>query len=172
MGQPCLVDERLTLSKISGVVNAVEITGDRVGPTLFSGPGAGGDPTAVSVVGDILNAARWWQGETVFTAPRVEDPASSLADAEDFAPRDRLPFYLRFFVEDRPGIIARLAHILASHEINIDSVLQESWSERERLPFVISVDPTPLVTIEQAVTEMNSLDFVKAPPVLLPILRK
>ncbi len=169
---PCLVDERLTLSKISGVVNAVEITGDRLGPTLFSGPGAGGDPTAVSVVGDILNAARWWQGETVFTAPRVEDPASSSANAEDFAPRDRLPFYLRFFVEDRPGIIARLAHILASHEINIDSVLQESWSERERLPFVISVDPTPHATIEKAVAEMNSLDFVQAPPVVLPILRK
>lgn len=169
---PCLVDERLTLSKISGVVNAVEITGDRLGPTLFSGPGAGGDPTAVSVVGDILNAARWSQGETVFTAPRLEEPGSSSANVDDFAPRERLPFYLRFLVEDRPGIIARLAQILADHEINIDSVLQESWTERERLPFVISVDPTIHATIETAVAEMNSLDFVLAPPVVLPILRK
>ena len=167
---PCLVDDRLTLSKISGVVNAVEITGARLGATLFSGPGAGGNPTAVSVVGDILNAARWSQGETVFTAPRAEDPGSS-ADAQDYAPRERLPFYLRFFVEDRPGIIARLAQILANHEINIDSVLQESWTERERLPFVISVDPTLHATIEMAVAEMNALDFVLTPTVVLPILR-
>ena len=166
---PCLVDEHLTLSKISGVVNAVEITGARLGPTLFSGPGAGGDPTAVSVVGDIMNAARWWQGETVFTAPRVDDRTAN--QGGDYGPRDRLPFYLRFLVEDRPGIIARLAHILASHEINIDSVLQESWTERQRLPFVISVDPTLHATIEMAVAEMNSLDFVLAPPVVLPILR-
>jgi homoserine dehydrogenase len=173
---PFLVDQRLTLSKISGVVNAVEISGARLGSTLFSGQGAGGDPTAVSVVGDILNAARWWQGETVFTAPRVDDPAtvSSPKNAEgsdDFAPRESFPFYLRLFVEDRPGIIARLAHILASHQINIDSILQESWSERTRLPFVISVDPTSLATIEQAVAEMRSLDFMQAPPVVLPILR-
>jgi len=164
---PCLVDERLTLSKISGVVNAVEITGDRLGSTLFSGPGAGGNPTAVSVVSDILNAARWWQGETVFTAPPVEASDSP----EDFTPRDRLPFYLRFLVEDRPGIIARLAQILANHEINIDSVLQESWTERERLPFVISVDPTLHATIERAVAEMNALEFVLAPTVVLPIFR-
>jgi homoserine dehydrogenase len=168
---PCLVDDRLTLSKISGVVNAVEITGARLGATLFSGPGAGGDPTAVSVVGDILNAARWWQGETVFTAPRVEETVSASADDQDFAPRGRLPFYLRFLVEDRPGIIARLAQILANHGINIDSVLQESWTERERLPFVISIDPTLHATVEMAVAEMNSLDFVLAPPVVLPILR-
>jgi homoserine dehydrogenase len=147
----------------------VEIAGARLGPTLFSGPGAGGDPTAVSVVGDILNAARWWQGETVFTAPRVDDRTAN--QGGDYGPRDRLPFYLRFLVEDRPGIIARLAHILASHEINIDSVLQESWTERQRLPFVISVDPTLHATIEMAVAEMNSLDFVLAPPVVLPILR-
>ena len=172
---PFLVDRRLTLSKISGVVNAVEVTGARLGSALFSGQGAGGDPTAVSVVGDILNAARWRQGETVFTAPRVEDPeafsTSANAGGSDYAPRDSFPFYLRLFVEDRPGIIARLAHILASHNINIDSVLQESWAERARLPFVISVDPTPLATIEKAVTEMRSLDFMQAPPVLLPILR-
>jgi len=172
---PFLVDRRLTLSKISGVVNAVEVTGVRLGSALFSGQGAGGDPTAVSVVSDILAAARWRQGETVFTAPRVEDPeafsTSANAEGSDYAPRDSFPFYLRLFVEDRPGIIARLAHILASHNINIDSVLQESWAERARLPFVISVDPTPLATIEKAVTEMRSLDFMQAPPVLLPILR-
>jgi homoserine dehydrogenase len=168
---PFLIDRRLTLSKISGVVNAVEVTGARVGSTLFSGEGAGGDPTAVSVVADILNAARWRQGQTVFTAPRAEDGVNADSNGNDFSPRESLPFYIRFFVDDRPGIIANLAGILARHEINIDSVLQESWSERAHLPFVISVDPTPLTVIERAVGEMSSLSFIKAPPVAIPILR-
>jgi homoserine dehydrogenase len=168
---PFLIDRRLTLSKIAGVVNAVEITGARLGSTLFSGEGAGGDPTAVSVVADILNAARWRLGKTVFTAPGIEDDASTDSSGDDLSPQESFPFYIRFFVDDRPGIIANLADILARHEINIDTVLQESWAERNHLPFVISVDPTPLSVIERAVSEMSSLSFIKAPPIALPILR-
>jgi homoserine dehydrogenase len=80
------------------------------------------------------------------------------------------PYYFRFFIEDRPGIIAELADILARHDINIDSVLQESWPDRSHLPFVISVDPTPHSTIERALADMGDLGFMKAPPVVLPIL--
>ncbi len=165
---PFLIDKKLTLSKISGVVNAVEVTGARLGSALFSGEGAGGNPTAVSVVADILNAARWRQGKTVFTAPSADNNAS----AEDFSPLESWPFYIRFFIRDQPGIIATLAEILARHKINIDSVLQESWHERDNLPFVISVDPTPLPALERALAEIKSLDFINTPPLALPILRR
>jgi len=165
---PFLIDQQLTLSKISGVVNAVEVTGARLGSALFSGEGAGGNPTAVSVVADILNAARWRQGKTVFTAPSADNSVS----AEDFSPLESWPFYIRFFIRDQPGIIATLAEILARHKINIDSVLQESWHERDNLPFVISVDPTPLPALERALAEIKSLDFINTPPLALPILRR
>ncbi len=165
---PSLIDEQLTLSKISGVANAVEVTGARLGSALFSGEGAGGNPTAVSVVADILNAARWRQGKTVFSAPQAKNGG----DADDFSPLESWPFYIRFFIRDQPGIIAKLAEILARHQINIDSVLQESWHERDNLPFVISVDPTPLPALEKALSEMRSLDFINTPPLALPILRR
>lgn len=165
---PSLIDEQLTLSKISGVVNAVEVTGARLGSALFSGEGAGGNPTAVSVVADILNAARWRQGKTVFSAPQAKNGG----DADDFSPLESWPFYIRFFIRDQPGIIAKLAEILARRQINIDSVLQESWHERDNLPFVISVDPTPLPALEKALSEMSSLDFINTPPLALPILRR
>ena len=165
---PFLIDKKLTLSKISGVVNAVEVTGTRLGSALFSGEGAGGNPTAVSVVADILNAARWRQGKTVFTAPSADNNAS----AEDFSPLESWPFYIRFFIRDQPGIISTLAAILARNKINIDSVLQESWHERDNLPFVISVDPTPLPALERALAEIKSLDFINTPPLALPILRR
>ncbi|MEE9263304.1 MAG: homoserine dehydrogenase [Vicinamibacteria bacterium] len=165
---PSLIDEQLTLSKISGVVNAVEVTGARLGSALFSGEGAGGNPTAVSVVADILNAARWRQGKTDFSAPQAKNGG----DADDFSPLESWPFYIRFFIRDQPGIIAKLAEILARHQINIDSVLQESWHQRDNLPFVISVDPTPLPALEKALSEMSSLDFINTPPLALPILRR
>ncbi len=165
---PFLIDKQLTLSKISGVVNAIEVTGARLGSALFSGEGAGGNPTAVSVVADILNAARWRQGKTVFTAPQAQNSG----DADDFSPLESWPFYVRFFIRDQPGIIATLAEILGRHKINIDSVLQESWRERDNLPFVISVDPTPLPALKKALSEMRALDFINTPPLALPILRR
>jgi homoserine dehydrogenase len=162
---PFLVDRRLPLCKISGVSNAVEVNGARLGSALFSGEGAGGNPTSVSVVADILNAALWRQGKARFSVPRVAPAASGNPGKEEY-----FPYYFRFFIEDRPGIIAELADILARHDINIDSVLQESWPDRSHLPFVISVDPTPHSTIERALADMGDLGFMKAPPVVLPIL--
>ena len=117
---------------------------------------------------DILNAARWRRGKTVFSAPQ----ANNGGDADDFSPLESWPFYIRFFIRDQPGIIAKLAEILARHQINIDSVLQESWHQRDNLPFVISVDPTPLPALQKALSEMSSLDFINTPPLALPILRR
>ncbi len=169
---PFLVDRRLPLCKISGVSNAVEVNGARLGSALFSGEGAGGNPTSVSVVADILNAALWRQGKARFSVPRPYDSELAVAPAASGNPgkEECFPYYFRFFIEDRPGIIAELADILARHDINIDSVLQESWPDRSHLPFVISVDPTPHSTIERALADMCDLGFMKASPVVLPIL--
>lgn len=177
---PFLIDNRVPLSKISGVLNAVEVTGSTLGSVVVSGEGAGGGPTAVSVVADILNAALWMRGATEEAGvahPGELDPALGL-EADQMESRsvsqenECYPFYLRFVVQDRPGIISALSHILAEREINIDSVLQESWPDRSNLPFVITVERTPVSTMEAAVEEMGALAFNCAPPFVLPVLRE
>jgi len=210
---PFFVSQRLPLSAVSGVLNAVEVVGPRLGSTVFSGRGAGGDPTAVSVVADILNAALWRQGQAPFylqpffhrreppvwengrmgewesgktrmgewESGRVGDETNQLPFAHSPIPpfsspptpplsQEVYPFYTRFFVKDRPGIIAAVASNLARHEININSVWQEPWSDHANLPFVMTVEPTLFSTMQTAIVELSQLDFNRVPPLALPIL--
>ncbi len=164
---PFLVDHHLSLSTVSGVLNAIEVTGATLGASVFSGKGAGGDATAVSVLADILNASLWKQGMAPFHYYPVNtlEPVASLTMQEkDY------PFYLRFFVRDQPGIIATLSQILAEQKINIDSVIQEKWSDASNLPFIITIPPTPFPTLKEAVARMGKLEFNNVPPLALPIL--
>jgi homoserine dehydrogenase len=171
---PFLVDNSLLLSRIAGVLNAVEIKGAAVGPVLLSGRGAGEGPTAVSVLADVLRAAQQGKGaaSTLLssgeTAFRIGDLDIVLGGEEE----ETYPFYLRFFVKDRPGIIATLTRILAQRNINIDLVLQESWSDRSNFPFVITVEPTRFSSMQEAVDEMKTLDFNCVDPLVLPILKE
>jgi homoserine dehydrogenase len=176
---PFFVPKRLPLSSVSGVLNAVEVTGTKLGSAVFSGRGAGGDPTAVSVMSDVLNAALWRQGEAHFylqpifhrNAPSrtaiVNDQSSTL---ELLNGTETYPFYIRFFVKDRPGIIAAVASILARREININSVLQEPWHDHSNLPFVMTVERTPFPVMQPAISELSQLEFNNVPPLILPML--
>jgi len=79
------------------------------------------------------------------------------------------PYYLRFRVDDRPGIIAELAGILASKHIGLEAVLQLPSDTKHDLPFVITVEPTSELAIREAVEKMAKLDFLKEPPLALPM---
>ena len=173
---PFLINNHIPLSKISGVFNAVEVTGETLGAVVISGEGAGGGPTAVSVVADILNAALWKRIQSM--GERLDESSLEQVTVVQRATtkpqvslkKEKYPFYLRFIVRDRPGIISELADILARRRININSVLQEAWSDYSQLPFVITVEPTQFSMIEEAVEEMASLEFNCCPPLALPML--
>lgn len=167
---PYVVNRSLPLAHVSGVLNAIETLGRRGGSFLFSGPGAGGDPTAVSITADILQAVRVDSAGGSWNSPFLRARAQSAEAKPASEPDDAVPFYLRFTVRDEPGIIASLARILASRNINIDSVLQKPWDDKSNLPFIITVEPTPFAAMERAAAEMASFDFNRKPPLLLPIL--
>jgi homoserine dehydrogenase len=78
---------------------------------------------------------------------------------------------LRFFVRDQPGIVARLAQILATHHLNIDSLLQKPGFEKNSLPFVITLEPCRDSMLHPALEEMSGLEFATRPCLCLPILR-
>ena len=76
--------------------------------------------------------------------------------------------YLRLVVRDRPGILAQVCGILAKHQINIDSVLQEPCPSKKRLPFVMTLEPTREKLVARAVSAIARLPFLAQPPLMMP----
>jgi homoserine dehydrogenase len=160
---PCLVHASSPLARVEGARNLVMSTGKFGGETVFAGHGAGGHPTAVAVVSDLIAIVRSRQ---VDGAALDEGDIPDLSVSPDFTSRH----YLRFTVQDEPGIIASLATIFSGLGINIDSVFQKPGYSKSKLPFVITLEPCPESLVERAVTQIASLKFHVQPCLSLPIL--
>jgi len=160
---PCLVPSNSPFGRVQRNLNLVLTSGKYGGDMAFLGAGAGGDPTAVAVVSDAIFLAEGLTGGKRELASSVAKPVIS----SDF----ETAWYLRFFVRDQPGIVARLAQILASHRLNIDSLLQKPGFEKSSLPFVITLEPCRDSQLHPALEEMSGLDFALRPCLCLPILR-
>jgi homoserine dehydrogenase len=161
--QPSLVDLKSPLARVEGAQNLVMATGKYGGETVFGGHGAGGHPTAVAIVSDILSIARAKQGEPSYAAQSVETTPMVTAD---FTTKH----YLRFMVKDRPGIIASLSTILAHRAINIDAVVQKPGCPKSHLPFLITLEECKASLVESALQQIDKLDFMVQPCLHLPIL--
>ena len=161
--QPALVELSSPLARVEGSQNLVMATGTYGGETVLGGHGAGGHPTAVAVVSDILAIARAQQGAMSYAGQQVERTPTVTAD---FTTKH----YLRFLVKDRPGIIASLATILSQCDINIDAVVQKPGCPKSHLPFLITLEECKASLVEQALLQINSLDFLVQPCLHLPIL--
>lgn len=160
---PCLVPSNSPFGRVQRNLNLVLTSGQYGGDMAFLGAGAGGDPTAVAVVSDLMFVAQGLAGQRRDAATRVSTPAIS--------PDFETAWYLRFFVRDQPGIVARLAQILATHSLNIDSLLQKPGFEKSSLPFVITLEPCRDSMLHPALEQMSGLDFNIRPCLCLPILR-
>jgi homoserine dehydrogenase len=158
---PALVPRDSPLARVRGSENLVTLRGQYGGETTFGGLGAGGDPTAVAVISDLLAIAR--EGVPSSCSRAAVTRAGVSADFTS-------AFYVRFTVADKPGIIAALATVFARHGINIDAILQEPGFPEGRRPFVVSLDPAPASAIDRAIQEMSQCDFHGEPPVVLPVL--
>jgi homoserine dehydrogenase len=161
--QPSLVATASPLARVSGSQNMVMSTGKFGGETVFAGHGAGGHPTAVAVVSDLVAISRANSGTPLVLAEEVE---RSPQVSSDFSSRH----YVRFTVKDRPGIIASLAAIFAGCGINLDSVLQKTGYDKTHLPFVITLEPCKASLVEEALQKICKLDFLVKPCLHLPIL--
>ena len=161
--QPALVELSSPLARVEGSRNLVMATGTYGGETVFGGHGAGGHPTAVAVVSDILAIARSKQSGISYSPQPVAKTPTVTAD---FTTKH----YLRFLVKDRPGIIANLATILSQCGINIDAVVQKPGCPKSHLPFLITLEECKASLVEQALQQINSLDFLVQPCLHLPIL--
>ena len=160
--QPALVPLTSLIAHVEGGRNLVASTGEFSGQMVFSGLGAGGDPTAVAVVSDLIAIANASGAGAPRVPAAVEIPE---AVSGDFTVRH----YLRLVINDRPGIIAALATVLSRHGISIDAVLQKPGYPHGALPFVITIEPCSTSLLAGALEEIARMDFHVQPPLHLPI---
>jgi homoserine dehydrogenase len=166
--RPALIPKDTIIASVNGAYNAVWCRGAFGADTFYYGRGAGALPTGVAVTSDLMRLAREIQtssGERVspfaFTSVQQVEPQP--------AGLHKQPWYLRFRISDRPGIIASMAAVLAEHEISIEAVLQIPSADKANLPFVITVETTPESNVRAAVAKMAAFDFMCEPPLALPM---
>jgi homoserine dehydrogenase len=161
--EPALVRLDSSLARVQSSQNVVVASGKYGGNTAFLGHGAGGHPTAVAVISDLIAAS---QGRSHAEWIAYNDP-KAFKVSSDFT----TPHYVRFVVKDRPGIIATIASVLSERGINIDAILQRSGYAKAELPFVVTLEPCGTSILQEALTNLSASDFLVKPPVHFPILR-
>jgi homoserine dehydrogenase len=165
--RPALIPTSTILAGVQGPYNAVWVKGQYGEDTFYYGWGAG-HPTGVAVVSDLMRVAR----EIRSGSPERVSPFAHerLGEKKPVSVAlQKRAYYLRFRVNDRPGIIAKLAGILAEKQISLEAILQEPYDGKHDLPFVITVEPTSEQSIRDAVAEMEKLDFLTDAPLALPM---
>jgi homoserine dehydrogenase len=155
---PMLVDLRSPLAWSRGTENMVILTGHYGGDVVFSGHGAGGHPTAVAVVSDLLALAHG--------SRRVELPAAPARVSGEF----EVPHFIRFLVDDRPGIVAEITGALARERINIRAIVQKAGYPHHALPFVVTVEPCRSSVLQRALASIKTMDCLLEEPLDLQML--
>ncbi len=151
---PALIPLTVPMASVNGVLNAVEVEGDLVGPLWFQGPGAGPDPTASAVMGDILRIA---SGTVSSGSPTAAPEPFKIASMSDHTCK----YYLRLTASDRPGVLANVAKVLGDADISINSVLQKDTDiENGHADLVIMTHPAREANMQDAVSAINDLDTV------------
>ncbi len=157
---PMLVPQRSPLAWSRGTENMVLVGGAYGGDVVFSGHGAGGHPTAVAVVSDLLALAHG--------SGAVELESHKAEVTSDL----HLRHSVRFVVRDRPGIVAAIATALAREHINIDALLQLPGHSKASMPFVMTLERCAGSSLERALHEVESLDCLLEPPLEMEILEQ
>jgi len=155
---PMLVDLHSPLAWSRGTENMVIFTGRYGGDVVFSGHGAGGQPTAVAVVSDLLALAHG--------SRRVEVPAVPARLSAEF----EVPHYIRFMVNDKPGIIADITVALATEQINIRAIVQKPGFPSHALPFVMTVEPCKPSALKRALGAISGRNYLLQEPLDLQML--
>lgn len=162
---PCLIPERRLLANVDGVMNAVVVRGDAVGPTLYYGPGAGAEPTASAVVADLVDVVRVMTADPENRVPHLAFQPDALSDLP-LLPISEIEtaYYLRLTVADEPGVLADVARILADQGISIEAVIQkESQEGQTEVPLIFLTHKIKESKLDAATSQIESMASVKAP---------
>lgn len=160
-----LVDEEAMIAKIDGVMNGISVVGDRVGETLYYGPGAGGNATASAVVANIIDIVRSGKRSPMLGFNHPLEEGLRLKDQNDI----RSKYYLRLRVLDKPGILAQITSLFAEHTISIEAVIQRP-SETECAHLLFATHEATERSVHSLMGELEHLDAVLESPFMIRIV--
>jgi len=164
---PALIPLDQMIAKVDGVMNGISVIGDRVGETMYYGPGAGGSATASAVVSDLIDIARHAQNSPMlgFIKP-LEKSGLSLMDKDEICTQ----YYMRVSVTDKIGVLSQISHILGKHNISISSFLQKQDPlKANRAVLLFSTHTCKEKEIQNALKELSILEFVEVKPAMIRI---
>lgn len=159
---PTLIPERRLIANVDGVMNAVLVKGDAVGPVLLYGAGAGADPTASAVVADIVDVVRVMTTDPGNRVPHLAFQANALsatpiADIGDI----ETAYYLRMDAKERPGVLADVTRILGDSGISIEAIRQQEPAEgATHVPIVFLTHIVKEKAMNEAIRKIESLDSI------------
>ncbi|MDD2737412.1 MAG: homoserine dehydrogenase [Methylomonas lenta] len=159
---PTLIPKRRLIANVDGVMNAVLVSGDAVGPTLYYGAGAGAEPTASAVVADLVDVVRAMTSDPENRVPHLAFQADALIDTPVLAADNiHTAYYLRLTAEDKPGVLADVSRILASHQISIEALIQkEPMVGESSVPIIMLTQLTLEKEMNAAIVEIEALATV------------
>jgi len=159
---PTLIPERRLIANVDGVMNAVLVQGDAVGPTLYYGAGAGAEPTASAVVADVVDVVRVLTSDPENRVPHLAFQPDSLSDLPILKMEDvETAYYLRMQVKDEPGVLANVTRILGDKGISIEAIIQKEPQGGSAEASVIMLTHTVLEKqMNEAIQQIESLDTI------------
>jgi len=159
---PTLIPERRLIANVDGVMNAVLVQADAVGPTLYYGAGAGAEATASAVVADVVDTVRALTLATENRVPYLGFQADKITD-QTILSREQIEttYYLRLAVEDKPGALAEITNILAKQNISIEAIIQKEPHAGETvLPIIMLTQKTIEQEMDTAISAIENLSSV------------
>jgi homoserine dehydrogenase len=159
---PTLIPERRLIANVEGVMNAILVKGDAVGPTLYYGAGAGAEPTASAVVADLVDVTRMHTADPENRVPHLAFQPDRLSSERILPMEDVVTaYYLRMRVLDRPGVLADITRILADRLISIDAMVQREPGEgEEQVDIIMLTHETRERSVNEAIRAIEGLPVV------------
>jgi len=161
----CLIKKDEMIAKIDGVMNGISVVGDKVGETLYYGPGAGGDATASAVVANIVDIARSGKSTPMLGFDKPMEGTLTLKPTANIESK----YYLRINVSDKTGVLAQITKIFEENNISVETMLQRPSSE-DSANLLISTHIAKEKNIQNMIAQIEALDFVNNTPVMIRIV--
>jgi len=162
---PTLIPEKRLIAHVNGVMNAIMVKGDAVGSTIYSGPGAGAEPTASAVVADIVDIARELALGTTPSVPHLGFGADYVSELT-VLPMAELEtgYYLRMSVVDKPGVLSEITQILSESGISIEALIQKEPDDDQAIvPVILLTNVAIEGKMQQAIQQIEALQNVAGP---------
>ena len=161
---PVLIPSTRLIANVNGVMNAVLVKGDALGPSMYYGAGAGAEPTASAVISDLVDIARRLGSESSVFVPPFGFASDNLCDF-NILPIDEVEsaHYLRLSALDKPGVLSRITQIISDSGISIEALIQKEPREGEQhVPVILLTNTTIEKKINAAIEQIESLDSIQS----------